>query len=133
MLSMVQKGPTSGMSPNNHGLTIDSLTYRYFDNSNRLKQVDDGITIDYGIGDFQDNNAGIDYAYDANGNLTQDLNKGIVDVSYNHLNRPVKVTFDNGDGIDYLYDALGNKLVELVNSQGKFTKRDYVGNFVYLN
>ena len=30
------------------------------------------------------------YAYDANGNLTKDLNKNIVDIQYNCLNLPFR-------------------------------------------
>lgn len=36
------------------------------------------------------------YAYDANGNLTRDLNKNIVDIQYNYLNLPNRVLFKNG-------------------------------------
>ncbi len=33
---------------------------------------------------------------DADGNLTQDLNKGISSISYNHLNKPTTISFSNG-------------------------------------
>ncbi|MBE6282464.1 MAG: hypothetical protein E7095_10505 [Bacteroides sp.] len=37
------------------------------------------------------------YTYDNNGNLTQDLNKGITNISYNLLSLPQVVTFSNGN------------------------------------
>ena len=56
---------------------------------NQLNRVDDASTASAYGGGFefkdavkQDN----EYAYDANGNLTQDLNKGIEDIQYNCLN-----------------------------------------------
>ena len=45
------------------------------------------------------------YAYDANGNLTKDLNKNIVDIQYNSLNLPSRIVFKNGDNISHVYSA----------------------------
>ena len=52
-----------------------------------------------------------DYAYDDNGNMISDTNKGITSITYNHLNLPVEIVFNgsNRTKITYLYDALGNK------------------------
>ena len=51
-----------------------------------------------------------EYTYDANGNMTADLNKHIRKISYNTQNLPQEVRFDDGSSIAYLYDADGNKL-----------------------
>ena len=51
----------------------------------------------------------IEYVYDENGNLTQDLNKQIVVIQYNLLDLPEKVEFENGNSIFYLYSADGTK------------------------
>ena len=37
-----------------------------------------------------------EYTYDNNGNLTKDLNKGIIEIQYNCLNLPSKVVFSDG-------------------------------------
>ena len=50
------------------------------------------------------------YAYDANGNLTKNLNKNIVDIQYNCLNLPSRVLFGNGDNISNVYSGDGTKL-----------------------
>ena len=44
-----------------------------------------------GAGDFS-----TAYTYDANGNMTRDLNKGISNISYNLLNLPGEITFSDG-------------------------------------
>ena len=51
-----------------------------------------------------------EYAYDVNGNLTKDLNKGIADIQYNVLNLPSTVSFSDGSTITYTYGADGTKL-----------------------
>ena len=38
---------------------------------------------------------GQEYLYDANGNLTQDRNKGITGIVYNHLNLPRQICFSS--------------------------------------
>ncbi|MEM7374972.1 MAG: hypothetical protein AAF587_40640 [Bacteroidota bacterium] len=55
---------------------------------------------------FEDGNTiGDDYAYDYNGNLTQDLNKGISSISYNHLNKPTSVVPGIAKNLAYIYSA----------------------------
>lgn len=73
----------------------------------------------------------VDYAYDIDGNLTQDLNKGISSIAYNHLNLPTVITTDEGT-INYTYDAGGAKLKKVVtpNTGGTSTK-EYAGMYIY--
>ena len=52
-----------------------------------------------------------EYSYDANGNVTSDLNKNIARIDYNCLNLPTMIRF--GDGSKYMsmkYDAAGRLL-----------------------
>ncbi|MFL0122955.1 RHS repeat-associated core domain-containing protein, partial [Tenacibaculum maritimum] len=66
------------------------------------------------------------YTYDVNGNMTKDLNKGITNISYNHLNLPTRVTI-GGKNIDYTYDAGGVKLSKTVSG----VATQYAGNYIY--
>jgi hypothetical protein len=50
-----------------------------------------------------------EYTYDANGNLTTDINMGIVSISYNTLTLPVAINRTSSIRIEYLYDATGTK------------------------
>ncbi|HET8573943.1 MAG TPA: RHS repeat-associated core domain-containing protein [Edaphocola sp.] len=135
ILSKDMRGP--GFIPANFAplpQTIDQLTYTYAGNSNRLNAVADKITTNYGDGDFQDGNTTtLDYKYDQDGNLTQDLNKGITSVTYTNFDRPQTIRFANGDNINYSYTADGNKVQELVVNGAVHKTTDYTGNFVYRN
>lgn len=71
----------------------------------------------------------IDYAYDDNGNLTKDENKGILDIEYNHLNLPWKVSKSATEYLVYTYDATGKKLAQQVFGVVPKTT-DYVGELV---
>lgn len=52
---------------------------------------------------------GEEYRYDANGNLTQDKNKGLTGIVYNHLNRPRQIHFGaGGDSVVFRYAASGH-------------------------
>lgn len=122
--------------PNTQGC-IDILKYYY--DGNRLKAVDDEVPIDNG-GDFADNghNYGTsritEYAYDANGNVIKDDNKGIVSIIYNNLNLPSSVTKTGGNRIEYVYTATGTKLRQLYYQNGILNKTtNFIGNFVYEN
>ena len=74
-----------------------------------------------------------EYAYDANGNLTKDLNKGITNISYNCLNLPSVVTFSDGSTITYTYAADGTKLKTAHKIGSTTTTTDSCGNVVYEN
>ncbi len=116
-----------------HWGDMDDLSYDYDGNSNRLLKVSDAVVSSSGIGEFIDGNTiGNDYAYDANGNMTKDENKGITAITYNHLNLPTLVNINDGASnigtISYIYDATGVKLKKVV-STGKIT--EYAGNYIY--
>ena len=72
-----------------------------------------------------------EYTYDANGNLTKDLNKGISSITYNSLNLPQVITFTDGSTITYTYAADGTKLRTVHVISGTTTQTDYCGNVIY--
>jgi RHS repeat-associated protein len=120
---------------------VDQLTYRYknTNNSNRLAAVSDPFSNSSArLGDFIDGaNTVDDYEYDANGNLTKDLNKQISVISYNHLNLPENITVDGKGSIKFQYDAAGNKLKKSVTdntvSPARTIVTDYINGYVYRN
>jgi RHS repeat-associated protein len=146
--AMWQKGwQLSGSNP------IDSLNYTYSTNSNKLQNIIDGrndtLTT---LGDFRTSSlspyitgkttSAVDYVYDANGNLTRDLNKDIGSqtadgIIYNHLNLPWQISVRSATGtkgtIKYIYDATGNKLKKTTtDSAGNLvTITTYIGAFQY--
>ena len=83
ILSLQRYGQTSASA---YGL-IDNLTYTL--DGNRPTRIDDGATAAPYNGGFEFKDAvkqANEYAYDANGNLTKDLNKNISSIQYNCLN-----------------------------------------------
>ena len=113
---------------------LDNLTFTL--NGNQLSRVDDAVMASaYGGGfEFKDGVKQVgEYTYDANGNLTKDLNKGITDIQYNCLNLPSAVTFSDGSTITYVYAADGTKLRTVHKIGGATTTTDYCGNVVYEN
>ena len=113
---------------------IDNLTYTL--TGNQLSRVDDAVsTVAYGTNTAFVNGASAagEYAYDANGNLTKDLNKGITDIQYNVLNLPSTVSFSDGSTITYTYGADGTKLRTVHKIGSTTTTTDYCGNVIYEN
>ena len=109
---------------------IDDLTYSYKANSNKLLSVTDSKII---VGFNDGNKTGDDYAYDVNGNLTIDKNKGITKITYNFLNLPTEVLWNASKKINYTYDASGVKLRKIVTDGTTITTTDYLGSFQYQN
>ena len=133
---------------------VDDLFY--IRNGNQLECVSDEVSGPHYAGAFHfvDGAAeSVEYAYDANGNMIMDKNKGIVSISYDVNNRPRQITFDDGRYIRYVYDAEGNKLsvrynltamtiaqpqmivmqsqdVVSANQEMGITTKDYCGNIV---
>ena len=113
---------------------IDNLTFTL--NGNQLSRVDDAVsTVAYGTNTAFVNGASAagEYAYDVNGNLTKDLNKGIADIQYNVLNLPSTVSFSDGSTITYTYGADGTKLRTVHKIGSTTTTTDYCGNVIYEN
>ena len=113
---------------------IDNLSLTY--TGNQLKKVTDSATSSaYADGfEFKDgDNQEIEYTYDANGNLTKDLNKNISDIQYNYLNLPRCIKFKDGSEISYLYSADGTKLQTTHIIAGNTTTTDYCGKVIYEN
>jgi hypothetical protein len=111
---MTQNGFLAGGSK-----AIDQLSYTYLSGgSNKLTQVMDGANNPTSqLGDFHYPSTKVsgtnDYAYDGDGNLTQDNNKAIAAITYNYLNLPQLVHFQGKGNISYVYDALGDKLAKI--------------------
>ncbi|WP_417355193.1 DUF6443 domain-containing protein [Flavobacterium sp.] len=110
--------------------TIDNLLYRY--DGNQLVNVEDtantqGFNNGTTFGSTLD-----DYEYDANGNVIKDRNKGITNITYNHLDLPELVTFSSGATIQFRYDATGSKILKIYTlASGAVVTTDYLGGFQY--
>lgn len=141
ILRMQQWGLKNGST-----IQIDNLKYHYSAGNQLQNVIDDGANDpNTTLGDFRTSatspNAGnsdpnrTDYIYDANGNLTQDLNKDISSISYNYLNLPQAITVTGKGTINYTYDATGNKLQKTVYDNATATTKTttYNGGFRYEN
>lgn len=130
ILALQRYGQTSASA---YGL-IDNLKITL--NGNQLKSVNDAITTMAYNNSFEFKNganATTEYMYDANGNLTKDLNKNITDIQYDFLNLPDTVTFSDGSTISYLYSADGVKLRTIHKIGSTTTTTYYCNNVVYEN
>ncbi len=131
ILNLKRYGISGGnpASPAGEPAAIDVLSYHY--DGNQLTQVDDAGTQD----GFKDGtNEGDDYEYDANGNMTTDRNKGIENITYNHLNLPMVIVMSENRKIEYIYDAAGIKLSQRVyedDTQPATKTTNYIGERVY--
>ncbi len=113
-------------------IEIDNLQYNYNPKSNKLLDVEDSSMC---LNGFYDGNTDVnyhDFEYDSFGNLTKDRNKGIQKITYNHLNLPVRVTFENNAHIDFFYDALGQLYRRVVSAQEEVST-EYRAGFHYQN
>ena len=127
----------------------DGGTYGYIDNltlcydGNRLTSVSDAVTDPTysNAWNFTDGAASTEeYEYDANGNVTKDLNKGILSIRYNSVNLPSKITFSDGKTISYTYSSEGRKLRAVYSNTpiaSAFSTAThtilYCGNLIYEN
>ena len=137
----------AGYADDGAGQSDYSRGYGYDRNGNvtLLATATDTTQVSYSGNHLTD---GSNYAYDANGNLTKDLGRGIVQISYNLLNLPSNVAPGLGGGPhgviygvdirDYLYTASGVKLqskamlpLNLPGMPDVRERTDYVGNLIY--
>ncbi|MGV3459064.1 MAG: DUF6443 domain-containing protein [Flavobacterium sp.] len=118
-------------------IQIDDLSYKYAESDpNRLLKVTD---IEANPSGFKDDTGGnvVDYEYDDFGNMIADGNKGITQITYNHLNLPVFINMDTRGTISYLYTASGVKVQKAVYDAlfngGAYNTTDYLDGYQYLN
>ena len=106
-----------------NGTLIDDLTYHY-SQGNRLNGIVDHSSHAAGFKEASTGGMG-SYAYDANGNLTQDLNKGIAvgNLQYNLLNLVRQITIDSST-LAYYYDASGQKHQLVYSNTADVTKSE---------
>ena len=111
---------------------IDNLSYTL--NGNQLNRVDDAVNASAYNGGFEFKDAvkqANEYAYDNNGNLTKDLNKGIEEIQYNSLNLPKLIKFKDQSTITYTYAADGTKLRVEHKIGSSTTQTTYCRNVIY--
>ena len=122
----------------NIATVIDDLSYTY--NGNQATNIND---LSNNFAGYEGGGSPIDY--DANGNMTRILDKGIFGIEYNHLSLPNSISIDrNGYENLYtttLYRADGSKLRKntvstvtgFVNSTVTTEITDYLDGFQYKN
>ncbi|MDD5695410.1 MAG: DUF6443 domain-containing protein [Bacteroidales bacterium] len=126
-----QNGNIKRLRRRGNGGMMDDLTYSYISNGNQVDQIVDAGSKNYG---FRDADYDLEYTYDANGNMIMDKNKGIISITYNHLNLPEVIKFEDNLRIEYFYDANGVKLQKRYYEDNLLnTTTDYSGEFVYTN
>ncbi len=111
---------------------IDNLSYTL--NGNQLNRVDDAVNASAYNGGFEFKDGvkqANEYAYDNNGNLTKDLNKGIEEIQYNSLNLPKLIKFKDQSTITYTYAADGTKLRVEHKIGSSTTRTTYCRNVIY--
>jgi RHS repeat-associated protein len=116
-------------------IPVDDLQYTYANNgmSNKLLKVAESNYGNAAQGFKDGTNTGDDYMYDAFGNMNKDENKGITNITYNHLNLPKKISFAGNNSITYIYNALGVKLRKDVVEADTQATTNYMGSFQYNN
>jgi RHS repeat-associated protein len=122
----------SGLTVGSIPQLIDDLVYTYpSGNGNKLAKVTDATANMAGFKSGSSDN--IQYAYNDDGSLTVDKNKGIDSIHYNILGKIRRIKFADGKVVSYAYDASGNKIAQKIQSSGGTSVTDYVSNFVYEN
>ncbi len=114
---------------------IDNLSFSYWNTggqTNQLREVSETAPATFRDYGFRYNGYG-EYTYDDNGNLIYDPNKNI-NVQYNYLNLPRRITFEDCQEVEFVYDASGAKLRKLVKDGSMvLSTHDYIGGVEYKN
>ncbi|NII28739.1 hypothetical protein HB364_26900 [Pseudoflavitalea sp. X16] len=105
---------------------MDSLTYYYEGNSNRLTYVNDSVSLNVYAEDLDDQSPG-NFTYDAIGNLKTDFAAGITNITWNVYGKIASI--EKGSTIiTYGYDASGNRITKTANNKTTVYVRDASGN-----
>ncbi len=120
--------------------TMDDYSVEYYGNQKRSVNYEGvGSPYYYGSSSFVDGleDGDNEYAYNPNGALTRDDNKGITDISYDLLNNISEITFSGNRSIRYVYAADGTRLRTVHSKRigNTYVKdsTDYVGCLILKN
>jgi len=105
---------------------MDSLTYHYEANTNKLNYIDDKQTGALSVyrGDLKDQAPG-NYAYTGIGNLYQDTRDSISHINWSHRQKIKRITKTDRK-INFAYDAMQNRVVKYSKPNASNTeKRTY--------
>ena len=114
----------------------------------REQNIYDAVSTQNTKGFADGNTNGDDYVYDANdfrakkienlfceeserSSMIKDRNKGIENISYNHLNLPTEILWSSSKKIQDLYNAAGQKLKKTVRDNDSIKIVEYLDGFQY--
>ncbi|WP_051882306.1 DUF6443 domain-containing protein, partial [Chryseobacterium soli] len=118
----------TGGTINGQAEVMDDLGYAYLGNSNQLDYVKESGRGNAFSGYPLASGKGASIEYDANGNMTNHLDKSHQKINYNFLNLPYQILFPSkSQNINYIYSSDGTKLQMI--KEGTVT--DYLGAFQY--
>ncbi|HTE09472.1 MAG TPA: RHS repeat-associated core domain-containing protein, partial [Chitinophagaceae bacterium] len=107
---------------------LDSATYNYTTNSNKLNYISDPIgKITDDVGNQSANN----YQWDEIGEMTHDADRGLSNATWTVYGKIQSQSLSNGTTINYTYDAGGNRISKTVSGTNGYTEyyvRDASGN-----
>jgi RHS repeat-associated protein len=123
---------TAGVAP----VVYDNLTIKL--NGNQLYNVNDAAAKIYASNatDFKNYKTGTtaqEYSYNANGSMTQDLNRGISKIEYNQIGMPFQVDIKSPVAEarkSYLYTADGKRVKVISRSNPSFSTAPVIGSDV---
>ena len=108
--------------------TIDNLSYSYNTNvNNRLNQIRDNSGDNTGL---TSSPTPFSYQYDNIGNLIEDEEKEIGEITWTVYGKVQSVEKTDGTMISYKYDATGNRIYKKVNATETHYVRDASGNLM---
>ena len=114
-----KNGNITGLKRYGHtGMLKDDLIYTYYNNTNRLRRVQDNISnTDYDDVHPQPAN---NYVYDANGNMIQDTIHKVGFIIYDIFNQPVMVYTTDGNEHLYYYDHQGSRVRKRIGGSSDY-------------
>jgi RHS repeat-associated protein len=116
------------------GNMIDQMAYNYQTGTNKLTHIGDFVA-DNAFTYDTDNQSANNYAYDAIGNLTQDVKGGLSSIAWNPYGKITQISKGTNGNLYYDYDAMGNRIKKNFtqsndNADNTWYVRDASGNIM---
>jgi RHS repeat-associated protein len=106
--------------------TMDSMSYNYTANTNKLTYVDDAVAAGNYTTDIDDQSSG-NYDYDKIGNLVKDVSEEIDTIVWNvygKIERVVRTSASTKSDLEFRYDAMGNRICKIVKPRDGVSRLD---------